>query len=330
MRMRSFAIACLVAATTFLSSASADAGQRVALSIGVSNYVANNPLGSPVRDATEVAQALAGFGFDVTLVRDPTNAMLNAAVDAFIARARGADAAVVYFSGHGMQLNGEPYLLATDTRVTRPDQLRNEVVAVNDIVDRLQAAGVGFKFVIIDACRNNPYARNGGNALNLANVGLAEGRQPVSNALVTYASASGQVSQDWNGRIGMSLYTAALLDVMRRHQSIDVRDLTIQARLITEQQSIAAGRPQNPSEVSSLNQIVRLVRAPGRVVAANDNELAAAGARRPVQQAGRTTPDAAPGAPTRRAPPASIDGPITQGPDLVVDPRLLVVRAARR
>lgn len=155
MRTRSIISAILTVLTVSLGSTIAMAGQRVALSIGVSAYQ-SSPLPSPVKDATEVAKALATFGFDVTLVSDPNSRTFVAAVDAFIEKARGAEAAVVYFSGHGLQVNGEVYMLASDGGSDYTNLLQRDEFSVNGIVERLQQAGVDFKFVIVDACRNNP------------------------------------------------------------------------------------------------------------------------------------------------------------------------------
>ncbi|MGL4285211.1 MAG: caspase family protein, partial [Phreatobacter sp.] len=211
MRSRSLIVALLTALSLVLPASGAFAGERVALAIGVSAYH-SSPLPSPVKDATEVAQTLAGFGFSVTLAKDPNSEDFKAAVDAFVTKARGAEAAVVYFSGHGLQVNGEVYMMASDTRSDRPEMFQRDDFTVNGILDRLQAAGVDFKFVIVDACRGNPFLdANGRTALATANAGRAERRRPATNALVSFSSASGQLSQDWGGSIGLSLYTSALL-----------------------------------------------------------------------------------------------------------------------
>lgn len=268
MRNRFLMAALLAALSITVGAERASAGQRVALSIGVSAYQ-GSPLPSPVKDASEVANALAGFGFDVTLVQDPTSATFRAALDAFIAKARGAEAAVVYFSGHGMQVNGEVYMMASDTRIDRPDFFQRDDFTVNGIVDRLQAAGVDFKFVIVDACRNNPFLDgNGRSALAAANAGQAERRTPATNALVSFASASGEFSQDWGDSIGLSLYTAALLDVMKRSDRIDVRDLTQQARALVQDYVARHGaRAQTPWEGSSLMRAVHFERSHAGAVA---------------------------------------------------------------
>lgn len=273
MRSRSHMVALFAALALTLSTYAASAGQRVALSIGVSNYQ-TSPLPSPAKDAAEVATALSGFGFDVTLVQNPNSQAFRAAVDAFIAKARGASAAVVYFSGHGLQVNGEVYMMPSDAKVDHPDFFRRDDYTVNGIVDRLQAAGVDFKFVIVDACRSNPFlTEQGRHALATANAGQAERRSPATNTLVSFSSAAGENSQDWGTSIGLSLYTAALLDVMRNNERIEVRDLTQQARALV-QQYVARhnAQAQTPWEGSSMMRPVHFERSgQGAVVAFGQN-----------------------------------------------------------
>ncbi|MFN3855797.1 MAG: caspase domain-containing protein [Phreatobacter sp.] len=269
MRNRSSMVALLAALVLTLSTYAASAGQRVALAIGVSTYQ-DSPLPSPARDAAEMARALADFGFDVTLVQNPDAKAFRAVVDAFIARARGASAAVVYFSGHGLQVNGEVYMMPSDARVDHPDFFSRDEYTVNGIVDRLQAAGVDFKFVIVDACRSNPFVTaSGRSALATANAGRAERRMPATNTLISFSSAAGQNAQDWGSSIGLSLYTAALLEVMRASDRIEVSALTRQARALV-QDYVARHRAeaQTPWEGSSLMRPIHLERGlPGAVAA---------------------------------------------------------------
>jgi len=319
MRIRFPLIAVVVALAFWAGTGIASAGQRVALAIGVSAYQ-SSPLPSPVKDASEVANALASFGFDVTLVRDPDSAQFKAAVDAFVAKARGASAAVVYFSGHGIQVNGEVYMMASDTRLDRPDIFQRDDFTVNGIVDRLQAAGVDFKFVIVDACRSNPFLEAGGrSALAAANAGRAERRSPATNTLVSFSSASGQNSQDWGTSIGLSLYTAALLDVMKRNDRIDVRDLTQQAR-VAVQDYIArqGGNAQMPWEGSSLMRAVHLERSHAGTVTAYRPDRRQFAER--VDPAPRRAPEIAPQADADRSPSAEArrtrpDQPRRNAPD---------------
>src|SRR5688500_1926891 len=101
----------VVAASTSIAEA---AGRRVAIAIGISAY-ASAPLGSPLHDAHVCAGELSRFGFDLTVFRDPTVSSFTRALETFIGSARGADMADVYFSGHGLQVNGVDYFIPRDT-----------------------------------------------------------------------------------------------------------------------------------------------------------------------------------------------------------------------
>lgn len=264
MRAKSFVLVLLA---VLASAGQAFAGGRVALAIGVSNYQDHEMhLSSPVKDARAIGEALTRFGFDVTLVQDPTSDSMREALDAFLLKAKGADMAVVYFSGHGLQVNGEAYLIPADDGFDRPDGLRRDHLAVASIVEKLEGAGAAFKFVIVDACRSNPYL-NRGRAMLEANLGRAEQHRVAQNAMVAFASAPGQNSQDWASSLGLSLYTAALVDVLRQSDHIDVRDVVLKTRILVEAKVRQAGaEPQMPWEEASLMRPITFdVSAPGRM-----------------------------------------------------------------
>lgn len=265
--MRKTLIASILgAALSLTASADAFAEKLVALSIGVSNYV-DSPLPSPVRDAVAMAHSLAGFGFDVTLVKDPTAAQLRAAVLAFAERARDAEVATVYFSGHGAQANGVVYLAPRENADGSQSSIFAEELSVAWILAQLERVNAKAKIILVDACRSpavseaslrDPAAR--------ATVGRAEAFVPGANTLVGFASSAGQHSQDW---FFFSAYTWALLDIMDRRESIDVATLTREARkLLTERRMARGSKAQVGSEVSSLEDLVTLRLRPGGKVTA--------------------------------------------------------------
>ncbi len=247
------------------------AAKLVALSIGISAYPGNGYLPSPVKDAILVAEALADFGFQVRLVKDPDRATLNDEIEAFIAAARNADVAIVYFSGHGIQVNGEAYMMPRD-------EAANDSMAIGRLVERLDKAGVGFKFVIIDACRSNPYLDRDGKPRGDAgiNAGAAERRQMGSHALITFASAPGQNAQDWGGKVGYSLYTAAFVQTLKKYQRIEVQQLTQQTRALVRSVT-AGGDAQDPWETSSMLRAVYFERMAGGSVVAGGSRVSVNG-----------------------------------------------------
>lgn len=263
-RLGLLAVAVLASTATFAEAS----GRRVAIAIGINAYQ-GSPLRSPVHDAQTFGEELARFGFDVTVVRDPGTAAFTRALERFIEEARGADMAVVYYSGHGLQVNGVDYFIPRDANFGSDLSLfRRELMSVNSVLARLDQAGVRFRVVITDACRSNPFLANGGMAFEhaLTVAGLNESLALGTHAVAAYSSAPGQNSQDWHGTLGLSLYTAGLVEAMRRHDRIEIRDLLQEARGMTQKTAASRGaEPQQPWEMMSMVQPEYLVRVAPRV-----------------------------------------------------------------
>jgi uncharacterized caspase-like protein len=235
-----------------VSASSAFAGRLVALSIGVGAYTDLNPLSSTVNDAQAVAKLLAEFGYDVRLARDPTSEGIRVAVDEFVEAARGADVAIVYFSGHGKQVNGESYFAPADAG--RDGDGFADHLAVSAIVARLEAVGVKSKIVFVDACRNNPYVDRAGRVRMDAiatTAGAGERRVLGPGVMISFASAAGELSGD--SGLAYSVYTQALLTVLRGERRIELTELTRAARqLVLARGEASVVRRQTPFEVNSI------------------------------------------------------------------------------
>jgi formylglycine-generating enzyme required for sulfatase activity len=194
----------LVAAFCALAGLVPAEARRVALVIGNADYKAG-PLTNPVRDAEAVAAAFEKqLGFDKVILRK------NLAFDGFRAalqelarEAAGAELGVVYFAGHGLEVNGRNYLIPVDARLAQPGDLGLEAIALDLVLEQLAGAR-RLKLVILDACRDNPFpaARRGGRGLKAV--------EPEDNTLVVYAAKGGTTADDGGGR-GHSPFTAALL-----------------------------------------------------------------------------------------------------------------------
>ena len=262
MYLRSLAAVVALTVSLAVSASSAFAGKLVALSIGVSNYSSLNDLPSTVNDADAVAKLLAEFGYDVRLLRDPNSLAIRQAVGEFVEAARGAEAAVVYFSGHGQQVNGESYFSPADAGPnTNPFA---DHLSVSAILARLQAAGVTTKIVFVDACRNNPYmSRTGGlQAGGERNAGANERFILGPGVMISFASAAGETSGD--SMLAYSVYTQALLTVLHQNERVELTQLTRAARrLVRERVAANVDRTQTPFEVSSIDQPVYFIRSAG-------------------------------------------------------------------
>lgn len=257
-------LAIVLGATLSLASSagSAFAAKLVALSIGVSAYTHISPLPSTVNDAQAVAKALADFGYDVRLLKDPSSLSIRNAVDEFVEDARNADVAVVFFSGHGQQVNGENYILPADAG-SNTDEFA-EHLAVSAIVARLEKAGVKTKIVFVDACRNNPFVGRDGSLRPNAvrNASAAERHVLGPGVMMSFASAAGELSGD--SLLAYSIYTQALITVMRREQKIELSELTRAARkLVLQRTAASVARRQTPFEVSSIDSPIFFERSPG-------------------------------------------------------------------
>lgn len=164
-----------------------------ALVIGMDAYP-EAPLQNAVADATAVAAALAEIRqVPVTRVLDADSVRLHAAVDAFATGlAHSGALGVVYFAGHGVQINGRNYLLPVDVPLNDPAALKARALALDHLFDRLSGAGANASLILLDACRDNPFTTDlGGRKLP----GLAR-QEPTTGTLLVYATRAGEVAED--------------------------------------------------------------------------------------------------------------------------------------
>ncbi len=180
------------------------AGSRVALVIGNSDYVAAGRLANPVNDARLVGSALTGVGFETTSVANASLPALRVALREFRAKANGAEIALVYFAGHGIEAKGKNWLLPTDARLNSEFDLPDEAVELDRIMETL--AGAKTRIAILDACRNNPFGGNWTTANRSVTRGL--GRVEVDDVLVIFAAAPGTTAAD--GANGNSPFARSL------------------------------------------------------------------------------------------------------------------------
>jgi uncharacterized caspase-like protein len=152
------------------AAAATKAMKGVALVIGQTNYVWLDPLANPDRDARDIDHMLDEFGFDVTRVLDVRTEQLREKIDDFVADAEGADVALVYYSGHGIEAGGANYIMGTDAEIGTPEAASATLLEVDGLLDRLEAR-VPITIVLLDACRTNPF--DGTHTLQLAGSGGA-------------------------------------------------------------------------------------------------------------------------------------------------------------
>src|SRR2546429_1903488 len=183
-------------------------GQRVALVIGNSAYTNAPRLKNPVNDATDIADALSRLGFNVDHGVDLNQKQMKFMIREFGKKLKGGAQGLFYFSGHGVQLRGHNYLIPVDADITSEADVEDQGVDANLVLGLMDEANNGLNVVILDACRNNPFARS----FRSASGGLAQVDAPTGT-LIAYATAPGRVAQDGLGRNGT--YTAELLKQIR-------------------------------------------------------------------------------------------------------------------
>ena len=200
-----FLVAVLVAA----HAAVAFAGQRVALIIGNSEYSHTGRLPNPVNDAADIAASFERLGFEVRLERDLSFSAMRRALGAFSRQAVGAEMAVIFFAGHGMEVNKQNYLIPTDAELSTDLSISYEAIPLELVTEAVSTAK-GLKLVMLDACRNNPFAAQMEMTSATRSIGRGLARvEPVAGTLVSFAAKEGTVASDGRGR--NSPYTKALL-----------------------------------------------------------------------------------------------------------------------
>ena len=184
---------------------------RVALVIGNSDYTSVGRLKNPKNDAEDVTKALRRLGFEVSEHYDLNRDKMGRALKDFGDRTEGAQWAVIFFAGHGLEMNGTTYLIPTDAELKRDTHVAHETVSLTQVQATVDpAAKLGLIF--LDACRNNPFlrsmARSSAGARAVIGSGLAN-VEPEGSILVAYAAKHGTTASDGTGR--NSPYTRALL-----------------------------------------------------------------------------------------------------------------------
>ncbi len=243
-----------------IGATAALAQKRLALVIGNGGYTGIPLLQNALNDASATRSVLQEAGFDVVPATDATLAGLRGALDSFIERVRAAGAgstALVYYAGHAVQLDGTNYLLPVDIRPQRSADIPAQALSLSEILRRLDGTGAVSKIVVLDACRNNPFATaelSRGLALQLVDgaqdgirseAGLAR-IDSGSGTFVAFSTSPGATAADGAG--SNSPFTTAFLREMRE-PGLPIEQLFRRIRLAVH--DTTSGQ-QIPWETSSL------------------------------------------------------------------------------
>ena len=245
--VRSFFVGLLVS-LAIASVSVAHAAGRVALVVGNSTYSAIGPLPNPGNDAADMSAALRRLGFDVTTVLDADRGELTEALRTFTRASAGADVSLVFYAGHGLEVDGVNYLVPVDARLERDTDVRFETVELDYVL--AATTGAALRVVILDACRNNPLARSmqrtgATRSVSRGSFGNLDESLLGDETLVAYAAAAGTTAADGAGR--NSPYTSALLSYMEQPLEIGLLYREVRAQVLE-----ATGGEQRPHEYASL------------------------------------------------------------------------------
>jgi uncharacterized caspase-like protein len=255
----------LAAAASLLVCGPALAEKRVALVLGNSAYQNVAPLANPVNDSARIAATLKEAGFDVVDSRRDLSAIdTRRALRDFADRSRDADIAVVYYAGHGIEVDGGNYLIPVDAKLERDTDVYDEALSLDRILVAMEPAKK-LRLVILDACRDNPFSRTMKRtvASRAIGQGLAKVEPTSPNVLIAYSAKAGSTAADGDGK--NSPFTAALSQHLTK-PGLDVRRAF---GFVRDEVLKTTGNKQEPFVYGSLGgDDVPLVPAPARPAAA--------------------------------------------------------------
>ena len=251
----------VLAAVLLLLCQPAFAEKRVALVLANSAYQNVAPLTNPVNDGTVMAATLKDAGFDVVdFRRDLPAAETRRALRDFADRARDADIAVVYYAGHGIEVDGANYLIPVDARLERDTDVYDEAFSLDRILIAIEPVRK-LRLVILDACRDNPFAKSMKRtvASRAIGQGLAKVEPTSPNMLIAYSAKAGSTAADGDGK--NSPFTIAL----SRHLTTPGLDVRRAFGFVRDDVLKSTGNRQEPFVYGSLGgEDVPLVPAPAR------------------------------------------------------------------
>src|SRR5476651_1360927 len=192
----------------------AAAESRVALVVGQSAYRAVPALPNAGNDARRMSELLGNAGFDVTAAPDLAQNDMRQAISDFAAKvaANGPDTvALVFYAGHGLQIDGENYLVPVDVDPKREADIPLQAVRLNDLMNTLGALPTRMRIFLLDACRNNPFpalSQTAGHGL-----AVVDTKAGAPGTFISYSTSPGSEAEDGTG--GDSPYTTALLSVAK-------------------------------------------------------------------------------------------------------------------
>jgi len=215
---------------------------KVALVIGNASYTKSAKLKNPLNDANGMDSALTKIGFQVIKVLDADYNAMRKGLSEFSKIAKDADVALFYYAGHGLQVDGENYLVPINANIETKEQVALETIGIGMVIKTLEMTSnhARLNVLVLDACRSNPFqtwSRSSGGGLAQVN--------PPNGTLIAFATSPGSTAAD--GVNGHGLYTGELIQQLENHQRIE--DVFINTRISVEEKSHGQ---QSPWELARL------------------------------------------------------------------------------
>jgi uncharacterized caspase-like protein len=214
---------------------------RKALVIGNANYADQAPLKNPINDAKAVAAKLEQVGFEVTYKEDLKYRDFGRTLVDFERQLSGSDISLIYYAGHGIEIDKQNYLIPIDAELRSPEDTKFETVTLDDAIAASLSTNK-LSMVLIDACRDNPFVAN----MDVKTRSVGRGLSIVDvekgnvNQIISFAASSGEVAEDGSGQ--NSPYASAIIDLL------DEPNLEIgkMFRLVRDRVTEATGGKQKP------------------------------------------------------------------------------------
>ncbi len=218
-----------------------ETSRRLALVFGNDDYAHAPKLHNAVNDANDLARVLTELGFEVYRFTNADLRQMETGISAFVEKLRPGDVAFFHFSGHGIQIDGENYLIPIDFRLSDEASVKYDAYSASKLHDRLAGAGARLNIVVLDACRNNGFRRTRSVASGLAAMHAAEG------SFIAFSTSPGETADD-NPSGGNGLFTSYLLEALQQPG----QDLDGVFNDVREKVYQASGKRQLPWSSSSV------------------------------------------------------------------------------
>jgi uncharacterized protein len=233
-------------------------GKRLALVVGNSAYSSLTPLDKSVSDAKLIQKSLTDLGFDVTFVEDASKQALEQSLATLRDGIAQGSTVVIYFAGHGIQLSDQNYLAPIDLKVKDALDLPGAAVSTDQVLEQLDGKGAAAVVLVLDASRDNPFAKKKIANSDAVSDGLARIAALPPGMLVAFSTAPGALSRQGSG--DNSPYAEALATALKsKGKNVEQIFKLTRARVV-----VATAGEQIPWESSSLVQNVMLMPEPNR------------------------------------------------------------------